>query len=199
MLKIRSNQTQVMPSMETTTYGPWFFTAHANSVSAQCNITVDTPSNPTFIGSNVSLVTGTITSTAHGLFQGQLVTLTTTGSLPTGLSTSTTYYVIYLTANTFQLASTAANALAGTPIVPTGAGTGTNTVVVTALAGGSVQLQKSNDGVNPVNDGSSVSVAATGTFWLEKSPATSAWMRVAYNITSGSYLSNTVICVVDQL
>lgn len=197
MMKIRDNSTQTLATIALTTKGPAIDCDRLTTLSAQCNVTVNTPSNPTFLGSNTSLVTGTITSTAHGLVQGLLVTLTTSGALPTGLATSTTYYVILLTANTFQLASSAANALAGTPIIPSGAGSGTNTVVVTALAGGTVQLEKSNDGINWVTDGNTVAVTATGSLWLEKQPqTTSKWMRISYALTSGSFKSSTVLCLI---
>lgn len=73
-----------------------------------------------------------ITITSHGLFTGQSVTLTTTGSLPTGLAVSTTYYVIVTGVNTIQLASTLANARANPPVPITlsSAGSGTNKAVL---------------------------------------------------------------------
>lgn len=58
---------------------------------------------------------------------GKTVVLSTTGALPTGLATATTYYVVNPSGNTFQLAAT----LGGTPINTTGAGSGTHTAVVT--------------------------------------------------------------------
>lgn len=61
---------------------------------------------------------------------GTEVTLTTTGTLPAGLATSTTYYLIYQTATTFKVASSLANAFAGTAIDITDTGTGTHTVNV---------------------------------------------------------------------
>lgn len=62
------------------------------------------------------------TFVAHGLSTGARVSFTTTGSLPTGISADTTYYVIYVSADTFRLATTEANALAGTAIAYTNAG-----------------------------------------------------------------------------
>lgn len=59
---------------------------------------------------------------------GDGVRLTTTGTLPTGLSTLTTYYVIRLTESTVKLATTYLNALAGTAIDITGAGSGVHTM-----------------------------------------------------------------------
>lgn len=70
-----------------------------------------------------------VSFTAHGLYTGEGVYLTTTGALPTGLSANTMYYVIELTANTFKLASSYANALAGTAINTSGSQSGTHTLV----------------------------------------------------------------------
>lgn len=61
------------------------------------------------IGSNIATVT------AHG-FNHSGVPVQITGTAPTGLSNSTTYYVIYVTANTISFATTLSNALAGTAI-----------------------------------------------------------------------------------
>jgi hypothetical protein len=73
--------------------------------------------------------TGKLTITAHGLNTGDgPFQLTTTGSLPTGLTTLTNYWVIRFDANTIQFATSLANALAGTFIVLSSNGTGTNTV-----------------------------------------------------------------------
>lgn len=69
-----------------------------------------------------------VTNTAHGLYTGEGVYLTTTGALPTGLSQNTMYYVIRVDANTFNLATSLANAIAGTKINTTGSQSGTHTL-----------------------------------------------------------------------
>lgn len=70
-----------------------------------------------------------LTATAHGFLTGDRVRVSTSAAdLPAGLSVDTTYYVIKLTANTFSLATTDANATAGTAITLSDAGTGTHTV-----------------------------------------------------------------------
>lgn len=73
------------------------------------------------------------TSTAHGLVTGRRLRLTTTGVFPTisvsTLATNTDYYVIFLSTTTYYLATTLANAVAGTRIDFTGTGTGTHTVI----------------------------------------------------------------------
>lgn len=72
---------------------------------------------------------GVITWTGHGLTGACPIQLTTSGSLPTGLTASTTYWVVpsSITTNTFTLATSLANALAGTAINTSGSQSGTQT------------------------------------------------------------------------
>ena len=73
----------------------------------------------------------TWTSTANipsNILTGTRVRLTTTTTLPGGLATATDYYVIRMSDTTFELATSYANAVAGTQINITDAGTGTHTV-----------------------------------------------------------------------
>jgi hypothetical protein len=59
---------------------------------------------------------------------GDEVEVSTSGTLPTGLSASTVYYVIAVADLTIKLATSSANASAGTAIDLTSAGTGTHTI-----------------------------------------------------------------------
>ena len=73
----------------------------------------------------------TMTSTTNipsNILTGTRVRLTTTTTLPGGLATATDYYVIKVTDSTFKLATSYANAIAGTAINITDAGTGTHTM-----------------------------------------------------------------------
>lgn len=73
----------------------------------------------------------TWTSTANipsNILTGTRVRLTTSGTLPAGLATATDYYFIKMSDTTFELASSYTNAVAGTQINITDAGTGTHTV-----------------------------------------------------------------------
>lgn len=72
---------------------------------------------------------GVVTWTAHGMTGACPVVFTTSGALPTGITASTVYYVVpaSVTANTFTIATTVANALAGTAITTTGSQSGTQT------------------------------------------------------------------------
>lgn len=78
--------------------------------------------------------TDLITSAAHGLKNGDMLVLTTTNTLPAGLSTSTVYWVIEAATNTFKLSATAVDwyttGLANptpTAVDITDTGTGTHT------------------------------------------------------------------------
>lgn len=82
---------------------------------------------------SVDLTDNELDLTAHGLETGDgPIRFTTSGTLPTGLATGTDYYVIAVNANSISLATSAANAYAGTEIDLTGAGSGTHTLVDTA-------------------------------------------------------------------
>ena len=87
-----------------------------------------------------STVTITIASpgvaswTAHGLNTGDRLQLTTTGALPTGLSASTTYWVVKVDANSFSLATTLANSAAGTKINTSGSQSGTHTATAIEIS-----------------------------------------------------------------
>jgi hypothetical protein len=70
---------------------------------------------------------GVVTWTAHGMVTGNSVMFTTTGALPTGVSANTRYFVNVINANTFNLATTLANLVAGTYVATTGSQSGTHT------------------------------------------------------------------------
>jgi hypothetical protein len=66
---------------------------------------------------------GVVSWTGHGMSNNDTVSLTTTGALPTGLSTHTRYWVVSKSNNDFQLAATRA----GTAINTSGSQSGTHT------------------------------------------------------------------------
>lgn len=67
---------------------------------------------------------GVVTKTAHGFVGGEMVSFSSTTTLPTGVTVNTTYYVKYINANTFNLSAT----LNGTNINFTGTQSGTHTM-----------------------------------------------------------------------
>ena len=101
-------------------------------ISAHVKYTDATPSALSFATTAVAPVL--FTKASHGLLTGNAVVLTTSGGLPAPLALSTTYYVIRVDANTFQLATTFANATAVQPIAVTTQGTGNHTATVSVPA-----------------------------------------------------------------
>ena len=79
---------------------------------------------------------GVVTWSSHGLTTGSPVVFSTTGALPTGITAGTTYYAVVVDANSFQFATSFANAIAATPTVVTTSGSqsGTQTARRGAIA-----------------------------------------------------------------
>jgi len=97
--------------------GDYSITFHAAPIIDTATFTVDA-------GTNI------ITSSSHGLVNGDIVKFTTTTTLPAGLSANTPYYVIEKTDNTFKVSTTSG----GTEVDITDTGTGTHTWARTMVA-----------------------------------------------------------------
>jgi hypothetical protein len=152
----------------------------------------------TFASTAVNTASSTVTITAHGMATGLVGQMTTTGSLPAGLSTSTNYYIIVVDANTIAFASSLANANAGTKITLTTQGSGNDTFTPTALAGATAVFQVSNDGINWGNWQAATSLTS-GTNAVMYPPIGAApgflWLRILLTVTSGqlSVQTQTVV------
>jgi hypothetical protein len=96
---------------------------------------------------------GVITWNSHGLSNGALVMLLTTGALPTGLTAGTWYYVVGATTNTFQLSATSGGSAINT--------SGSQSGVHTAYAGGSYEV--SGNGWTPGGENFANVTSATST------------------------------------
>lgn len=83
----------------------------------------DTPAVTTATITATIAAPGVVTDTAHGFSDGDTVKFTTTGALPTGITSGTTYYVINSATNTYQLAATKG----GSAITTTGTQSGVHT------------------------------------------------------------------------
>lgn len=140
------------------------------------------PADVVFTDSDVTVATDTIASTAHGLHTGLEVQLSSSGTLPTGISTSTSYWVIAVDADNFQLASSLANAIAGTDITISGASGGGNHTLSAEANAVTVQVQESNDNINfaDVN-----SASATTNNSLIKNNLHSRYVRFEATPTAG--------------
>lgn len=87
--------------------------------------------NQTFLPAAVNIGTDIINIPNHAIrFTGYRVRVSSTTTLPTGLAASTNYFVIVVDSNNIRLASTRANALAGTWIDITAVGSGTHSLLM---------------------------------------------------------------------
>lgn len=143
------------------------------------------------INSSVGVLANTIAMTAHGYvtgLKGQLTVKSGGGTLPTGVTTGTDYFVIAIDANTISLAASLADALAGTAINITGQGTTANTFTFTAtsLAGCSVHLEGSVDGIVWIDiTSASANITATSNAWIHLTNAYYHYMRAVLAMTAG--------------
>jgi len=83
-----------------------------------------TDNNFAFVAGDVIFAADTITEAGHGLTTGQPIRFTTDTTLPDPLVAGTTYYTIWVNANTIKVATTNALAVAGTQIDLIDAGIG---------------------------------------------------------------------------
>lgn len=79
----------------------------------------------TFVSGDVNTGTDTITIASHGFLESQAVRITSSGTIPGGLSLNQTYYILNATTNTFQLSATRESTQ---PINITSTGSGTQTI-----------------------------------------------------------------------
>lgn len=79
-------------------------------------------------GTFTAATTDICTKTAHGFEFGQIAQLTTSGTLPGGLSLATNYYVVPQSVDTFKLSTSLANAKSGSFVDITSTGSGTHTI-----------------------------------------------------------------------
>ena len=93
-----------------------------------------------------------VTKTGHGLTTGEPIKFTTTGALPTGITADTKYWAIVVSTSTFNVATTYANALAGTKITTTGSQSGTHSLWVGRGAGSVTTYEIAADTLTNGND-----------------------------------------------
>lgn len=126
-------------------------------------------------------------TTANGFAFGLKVQFTTSTTLPTGISAATDYFVVPISATTYKVATTLANAIAGTYVAYTDTGTGNQTATPVAIAGASAYLQGSNDDEATWSTvpNSSQTITADGSFTFELDYIRYAAFRVAVELTAG--------------
>lgn len=128
-----------------------------NSITMFSNSSSVTVTGATLSGGVASAINtsnSSIRIPSHGISTGFAVLFSTVSNsvAPTGLTNQTTYYAIVVDANNIKLATSSANALAGTAVSITGqvaAGGGSFSLTPLAFSGtASFKWQSSNDGTN---------------------------------------------------
>lgn len=141
------------------------------------------------VNSAVDVANDTLVLSAHGYTTGLKGQVSiNSGTLPTGLLASTDYFVIVVDANTVQLAASLANALAGTAIDLEDQGDADKTITFTptALAGGVVHLEASNDKAVWFDIASmTANITASGSAVWHVADAAYLYVRVNAIVTAG--------------
>jgi hypothetical protein len=106
----------------------WNGSSWLSSISASFSNSLVSLSTASF----TAAITDICTSNSHGLVDAEMIKLTTSGTLPAGLSVGTIYYVKYIDANTFYIYSDV-NLTQIVDITDTGSGTHTWTKYTTTL------------------------------------------------------------------
>lgn len=146
--------------------------------------------------STISSTTDRLTLTNHKLKTGCGVYLSTGGATaPSGLTNGTTYYPIVIDGNTVKLASTKANASAGTAVDLTGEGVQGTTYTLNKIGMSgtpSFKWQASNDGTNFVDYATtSGNVTVSSVTWSAAGSTGWDFGPVGYKIIRLKYVSPT--------
>lgn len=128
--------------------------------SITTNVPVGTLAVKTFApATSVDTRTDVLAIPSHGHKTGSKVKYSTAGDAVGGLTNGSSYFVIASNSNTLKLATSLANALAGTAIDLTSRGTGTQTltpVLVTRFSSNRYRNTKADDGIFLESTGTSV-------------------------------------------
>lgn len=180
-----------------TAYSDWYDVGGVGGDSFSCVAVLndDTPTAVVVPSADIDFEENLWESEAHGLSEGLKVQLTTSDTLPDPLAALTDYFVIVVDADFFMLASSLADAIAGTPITLVDAGVGDQTVTAVALAGGTIKLQQANDKDSPVDLGSATNVTVDATVLLEKDRPTTRYIRAAITLTAGHISADLQVLV----
>lgn len=141
------------------------------------------------VASEVNVADNEITIPSHGLNAGLKGQLTSTGTLPAGLSLATDYFVLVVDEDTIQLSASLNGA--AVDITNQGSDEAVNTFTATAIAGASIKLEQANDEDGPwVALGSATNVTVDADFILEKDRPTTRFIRTYTTLTAGNISAN---------
>ena len=191
----KSAGTFINAAVKADTFSKTLDAKYTTSFSLHVVCTGSTPAALAFATTDVTIAADTITEVAHGYVTGLKGQFTTTTTLPSGLSTSTDYYLIKVDADTYQVASSLANAEAGTDIDLADQGTGTHTFTATTGTSNVAKLQESNDNSNWIDVASqTVTIAASAIDAMFVADGSSMYYRVLYTPSAGQTTISAFLC-----
>lgn len=178
---------------------PTVYSKNGASGTGSITKSVTTPGT----ASAVNIGNDQVTITAHGQVTGSKGQMTTSSALPTGLSTSTDYFIIVIDANTVQFATSLANAVAGTAIDLTNAGVGTQTFTPTTSTSNVIKARFSHDDTYytditttnfPMCPAATVTVSTTtgGVYWDLQKPA-ARYLNILFTPSAGQITFSVLI------
>lgn len=197
--------TTTATTIVTTTDSAVYDVSQAKLFSLQAVVDVNTPAAKTFADGDVTVGSDLIAIASHGFVTGLKVAATTSGVLPGGLS-ATNYFVIVVSSGTIKLASSLANALAGTVVdITSAAGGGTHTLTPAAIAGASLTVLKSNDYEIQTGVGtwdaveSATSISADADIWISDIDPEYRYMKFQYTLTAGQLSAVSTLVIKEDL
>lgn len=135
---------------------------------------------------------------SHGMVTGMKVQATTAGTLAVPLVVVTDYFIIRVSANYFALATSYANAIAGTRIAITNVGVTSTTLTPVALAGASVTFQKSNDRVNFIDIQTATAITVDGSVMIENGAVSFRYLKIVKALTAGDVDVKAYVLVIGD-
>lgn len=150
--------------------------------------------------SAVDITDNTFTTAAHGYPLGLVVQLSISGggTLPSGVTTTTNYYIIPTSTTAFKFAASLVLAQAGTAIDITDQGTAAKTITVTPTALGvcTIKCAASDDGENYVDLASMTTgaISAAGTYIFHLTDPCYKWVRAYYTPSVGALTAHLHYC-----
>lgn len=151
------------------------------------------PDPETFVDGDVNVTTNEVTLTGHNFTQNLVVQLTTTGTLPSGLSTGTDYRIDVVDADTIRFLNATTLAVID---ITSAAGGGTHTISSETLANASFKLQGTNKpGILSWQDipNSSTNITGDDGVLINVSNAGYGFVRAVVTLDSGSLNFTCVI------
>jgi hypothetical protein len=170
-----------------------------------CQAVYDVTANPaaaTIATSNIFINTdpthpSQFFKAGHGFVTGMKVQATTAGTLAVPLVALTDYYIIKVDSDYFSVATSLANALAGTALSITGVGVTSTTFTAVALSA-SFTFQKSNDGVNWIDIQTATTITVDGSVMLEQPNVAYRYFRALKTLTAGNVALSAYVLVIGD-